>query len=165
MASDVTRFNIQTIMAWPSLNSSTIEFLTKQPFRLLANKCIAWWMIMEQVVLDFESVEHLSSAALGKLINMKKKMDAAGGQLAMYGLRSELLKIFKVTKLTKVLTFPSVEKANQVGPYHRGWSSGLMRPLPLVTDFQNTQPSAYLLRVRICKGNYVRNHDLQSDLC
>ena len=86
----------------------------------------------------------------------------------MCSLRSELLKIFKVTKLTKVFDIhASVEKALK-GFYALPQRLVIRIDdvlLPLVTDFQNTQPSAYLLRVRICKGNYVRNHDLQSDLC
>ena len=114
MASDVTRFNIQTIDGVTIakfidnriLDEATIQVIGEQMYRLVDDHGL------RKVVLDFESVEHLSSAALGKLINMKKKMDAAGGQLAMCSLRSELLKIFKVTKLTKVFDIhASVEKA------------------------------------------------------
>ena len=114
MASDVTRFNIQTIDGVTIakfidnriLDEATIQVIGEQMYRLVDDHGL------RKVVLDFESVEHLSSAALGKMINMKKKMDAAGGQLAMCSLRSELLKIFKVTKLTKVFDIhASVEKA------------------------------------------------------
>ena len=67
---------------------------------------------MGDILLNFTNVEFLSSAALGKLINMKKKVDASGGQLSMCNLRDDLLKIFKVTKLTKVFDIhKNVEKA------------------------------------------------------
>jgi anti-sigma B factor antagonist len=114
MASDVTRFNIQTIDGVTIakfidnriLDEATIQVIGEQMYRLVDEHGL------RKVILDFESVEHLSSAALGKLINMKKKMDAAGGQLAMCSLRKDLKKIFDVTKLTKVFDIKdTVEKA------------------------------------------------------
>ena len=114
MASDVTRFNIQTIDGVTIakfidnriLDEATIQVIGEQMYRLVDDHGF------RKVLLDFEAVEHLSSAALGKLINMKKKMDAAGGQLGMCSLRPELLKSFKVTNLTIVFDISaSVEKA------------------------------------------------------
>ena len=37
----------------------------------------------KQIILDFSLVEYLSSAALGKLITMHKKVTAAGGKCAL----------------------------------------------------------------------------------
>ncbi len=114
MSSDVNRFTIQTINGVTIakfidnriLDEATIQVIGDQMYRLVADHGL------HKIILDFDAVEHLSSAALGKLINMKKKLDAVDGQLGLCNLRPELLKIFKVTKLTKVFDITaSVEKA------------------------------------------------------
>lgn len=58
----------------------------------------------KQIVLDFSLVEYLSSAALGKLITMHKKVTAAGGKLALCNIQKDILDVFKITQLHKVLT-------------------------------------------------------------
>lgn len=57
-----------------------------------------------QIVLDFSLVEYLSSAALGKLITMHKKVQAAGGTCALCNIQKDILDVFKITQLHKVLT-------------------------------------------------------------
>ena len=49
------------------------------------------------------SINHLSSAALGMLVTLKSNSDAAGGRLCLSGIQHDLMKIFKLTKLNKVL--------------------------------------------------------------
>ena len=114
MASDATRLDVQTndgvtvarFIDNRILDEAVIQVVGDQMYRLVDDQGL------KKIVLDFQSVEHLSSAALGKLINMKKKGDASGGQLSMCNLRPDLLKIFKVTKLTKVFDIhKNVEKA------------------------------------------------------
>ncbi|MCA9065289.1 MAG: STAS domain-containing protein, partial [Planctomycetaceae bacterium] len=56
------------------------------------------------IVLDFTHVEYLSSAALGKLITMHKKVATVNGRLTLCNIQSEILEVFKITKLDKVLT-------------------------------------------------------------
>lgn len=56
-----------------------------------------------QIVLDFSLVEYLSSAALGKLITMHKKVSAAGGKCALCNIQKDILDVFKITQLHKVL--------------------------------------------------------------
>lgn len=58
----------------------------------------------KQIVLDFSLVEYLSSAALGKLITMHKKVSAAGGVCALCNIQKDILDVFKITQLHKVLT-------------------------------------------------------------
>ncbi len=58
----------------------------------------------KQIVLDFSLVEYLSSAALGKLITMHKKVSAAGGKCALCNIQKDILDVFKITQLHKVLT-------------------------------------------------------------
>lgn len=55
-----------------------------------------------KLLLNFESVEFLSSAALGKLISVKKKATAAETELKLCGIRNEIFEVFKITGLDKV---------------------------------------------------------------
>jgi anti-sigma B factor antagonist len=54
------------------------------------------------ILLDFEGVEFLSSAALGKLITFDRKVKTAKGRLKMCGISPGILEVFQVTKLNKV---------------------------------------------------------------
>jgi anti-sigma B factor antagonist len=54
------------------------------------------------IVLDFEGVEFLSSAALGKLITFDRKVKTSQGRLKMCGITPSILEVFQVTKLNKV---------------------------------------------------------------
>jgi len=54
------------------------------------------------IVLDFTNVEYLSSAALGKLLVMDKKVKAAKGKLRLCNIRPEIYEVFAITKLNKL---------------------------------------------------------------
>lgn len=56
----------------------------------------------EKIVLDFSNVEYLSSAALGKLITLDKKVKAARGKLRLCCVRSEIYEVFAITKLNRL---------------------------------------------------------------
>jgi anti-sigma B factor antagonist len=47
-------------------------------------------------------VEYLSSAALGKLITMEKKVKAAKGKLRLCCIRPEIYEVFAITKLNRL---------------------------------------------------------------
>jgi anti-sigma B factor antagonist len=53
-------------------------------------------------LLNFSNVEFLSSAALGKLITLDRKVKAAKGRLKMSNIRPEIFEVFQITKLNKV---------------------------------------------------------------
>jgi anti-sigma B factor antagonist len=55
-----------------------------------------------QILLNFANVQYLSSAALGKLINLKKKVGAVGGKLKLCCIHPELKVVFKITRLDQV---------------------------------------------------------------
>lgn len=61
------------------------------------------------ILLNFETVEFLSSAALNTLIRLDKKVKAAGGKLIMCGLRSEIMEVFKITRLDRVFQIKKTE--------------------------------------------------------
>jgi anti-sigma B factor antagonist len=54
------------------------------------------------ILLNFDNVDFLSSAALGKLITLERKMKNAQGRLKMSNIRPEILEVFQITKLNKV---------------------------------------------------------------
>ena len=55
-----------------------------------------------RLLLDFSSVDFLSSAALGKLITLDKKMKAHGGVLKLSNIRPEIYEVFAITKLNRL---------------------------------------------------------------
>jgi anti-sigma B factor antagonist len=55
-----------------------------------------------RLLLDFSAVDFLSSAALGKLITLDKKMKAHGGVLKLASIRSEIYEVFAITKLNRL---------------------------------------------------------------
>jgi anti-sigma B factor antagonist len=65
-----------------------------------------------KMVFDFEQVRFLSSQALGMLITLQKRLDAAGGTLKVAAMRNELRQVFTITKLDRLFKFfPDVETA------------------------------------------------------
>ncbi|MEI6504245.1 MAG: STAS domain-containing protein [Planctomycetota bacterium] len=61
------------------------------------------------ILLNFENVDFLSSAALGKLITLDRKVKAAQGRLKMSNIRPEILEVFQITKLNKVFDIRAEE--------------------------------------------------------
>ena len=55
-----------------------------------------------KLLLDFSSVDFLSSAALGKLITLDKKTKAHGGVLKLANIRAEIYEVFSITKLNRL---------------------------------------------------------------
>lgn len=55
-----------------------------------------------KLLLDFGSVDHLSSAALGMLINANKRIKEKNGQLRLTNIKPQILEVFVITKLNKL---------------------------------------------------------------
>lgn len=55
-----------------------------------------------KLVLDFSNVQFLSSAVLGLLIRISKKVYEGDGQLKLCSINPKIYKIFKITRLTKI---------------------------------------------------------------
>jgi anti-sigma B factor antagonist len=56
----------------------------------------------KKLVLNFSTVDFLSSAALGKLITLDKKMKSNGGILKLSNIRPEIYEVFAITRLNRV---------------------------------------------------------------
>lgn len=79
----------------------TGSILRSEDLDMLSSR--AWEQRGVQLVLDLGEVQYLSSAALGKLINLKKKVTSVKGRLRLQNLSSDLLEVFRVTRLDQVL--------------------------------------------------------------
>ncbi len=78
------------------LDENAIQVIGNQLFGLVEEEG------RKKIVLDFSNVEYLSSAALGKLITMDKKVKAAGGKLRLCSIRPDIYEVFAITKLNKL---------------------------------------------------------------
>ena len=88
------------------LDETNIQIIGNQLFGLVEEDG------RRKIVLDFSTVEYLSSAALGKLITMHKKVKEAKGKLKLCNIRKDILEVFTITKLNKVFDIQdNLEKA------------------------------------------------------
>ena len=78
------------------LDEANIQELGQELFQLVEEDH------RKNVLLNFSSVEFLSSAALGKLITLDKKVKAHGGKLKLSNIRPEIYEVFAITKLNKL---------------------------------------------------------------
>jgi anti-anti-sigma factor len=61
------------------------------------------------LLLNFSGVEFLSSAALGKLITLDKKVKGASGRLKLSNIRPRIYDVFKITNLNKLFDIKDEE--------------------------------------------------------
>ena len=72
-----------------------------------------------KIVVNFERVKFLSSAVLGKLISLHKRLAKEKGRLALCCINKDVMQVFKITRLDKLIPiFKSEEHALEqiVGP-------------------------------------------------
>jgi anti-anti-sigma factor len=55
-----------------------------------------------QMVMNFANVRFMTSAMLGLLIRVHKRVTEHGGQLRLCNLEPSLRKVFEITQLTKI---------------------------------------------------------------
>jgi anti-sigma B factor antagonist len=65
----------------------------------------------KKVLLNFSQVDFLSSAALGKLITLDKKMKIHNGKLRLSNIRPEIYEVFAITRLNKLFDIRDDEAA------------------------------------------------------
>lgn len=78
------------------LDEANIQELGSELFALVEDEHRA------KLLLNFSAVEFLSSAALGKLITLDKKVKAHSGKLKLTNIRPEIYEVFAITKLNKL---------------------------------------------------------------
>lgn len=55
-----------------------------------------------KLLLNFRNVDHLSSAALGMLITLNKKVKEHNGELKLSDINRQIYEVFKITRLNRV---------------------------------------------------------------
>jgi anti-sigma B factor antagonist len=61
------------------------------------------------ILLNFEGVEFMSSAALNKLISLNSKLKPIQGRLKLCNLRAEIKEVFTITRLDRVFDIRKTE--------------------------------------------------------
>ena len=72
------------------LDEQTIQAIAEQLFSLVETDG------KRKLLLNFTNVEYMSSAALGKLINLHKKLHALNGRLAMCHVIPQIFEVFAI---------------------------------------------------------------------
>src|SRR5205807_9142667 len=88
------------------LDEQNIQVIGEQLFSLVDE------LGRRKILLNFGNVEFLSSAALGKLITLNKKLQAAGGRLILCNIDPQIYEVFEITKLDR---FFNIQKDEQGG--------------------------------------------------
>ena len=55
-----------------------------------------------QILLDFNNVEHLSSAALSVLIALNRQVEGSGGRLVLANIQPQIFEVFRITRLNRI---------------------------------------------------------------
>ena len=93
---EVGNATVATFVDKKILDEGNIQIIGNQLFSLVEDEG------RDTIVLDFSNVEYLSSAALGKLITMDKKVKSAKGKLRLCCVRPDIYEVFAITKLNKL---------------------------------------------------------------
>ena len=64
----------------------------------------------KKLLLNFPEVGFMSSAALGKLITLNKKMKAHGGTVRMCNIRPDIQEVFAITRLDRLFDIKKDEE-------------------------------------------------------
>ena len=86
------------------LDEQNIQMIGDDLFRLVDE------LGRRKILLNFRNVEFLSSAALGKLITLNRKVQAVKGKLILCGITKEIREVFEITKLDKLFVIQQDEQ-------------------------------------------------------
>jgi len=64
---------------------------------------------LKKIVLNFENVSYMSSAVMGKLVGLLKKVKAAGGRLILCCIESGIYEIFEIMRFDKMFEIRETE--------------------------------------------------------
>ena len=64
-----------------------------------------------KILVSFKDVEHLSSAALGMLITLNKKVGEQNGKLKLSDISPQIYEVFKITRLNKLFDIHDTAQA------------------------------------------------------
>jgi anti-sigma B factor antagonist len=105
LISEIRGVCVVTFRTASILDAATVGTIAKQLYQLVDQEA------RRKLVLDFSEVRFLTSQMLGVLISLHKKSQAIDGKVVLCGIRTELGKVFKITRLDKMLSFAENEEA------------------------------------------------------
>ena len=114
MASLTPRISVEIIKDSTVITFSSEKILDEREIHALEHSILP---IIEEAgagkfVLNFANVKFLSSAVLGLLIRISKKIYQQNGQLRLCSINPKIFDIFKITRLDRVFDiFPDCETA------------------------------------------------------
>ncbi len=68
-----------------------------------------------KLILDFQAVEYLASAVVGKFLTLNKKLKAHGGQLTLRNVSPDIYNFFEVSRLNLLFTIQRAEPVSESG--------------------------------------------------
>ena len=95
---EISGVTVVKLLETKILDEANIEALGQELFALVDKDG------RRRMILEFSVVEYLSSAALGKLITLHKKVAAAKGKMVLCSIQKDILDVFKITQLDRILT-------------------------------------------------------------
>ena len=104
MAEGSTHLNVQKRESVEVVSFSDRKILEELSIREIEDELFALVSATPaiQLLLDFSNVEHLSSAALGMLINLQKEVGKQKGHLKLADIRPPIYEVFKISRLSKL---------------------------------------------------------------
>jgi anti-sigma B factor antagonist len=102
---DIGDVNVVNFTDRKILDEQNIQLIGEQLFSLVDESG------RKKILLNFGNVEYLSSAALGKLITLNKKLQGAGGKLILCNIDPQIYEVFEITKLNKLFNIKAEEQA------------------------------------------------------
>jgi anti-sigma B factor antagonist len=91
------------------LDEQNIQMIGDDLFRLVDE------LGRRKILLNFSNVEFLSSAALGKLITLNRKLQNVRGKLILCSISKDIQEVFEITKLDKLFTIVKDEQTGLQG--------------------------------------------------
>ncbi|MHC4193814.1 MAG: STAS domain-containing protein [Planctomycetota bacterium] len=116
MAEIMPKINVQYNEGATILTFTDEKILEENDIRSLQGSIMS---VIEQggrmnLILDFQKVRFLSSAVLGLLIRVSKKIYENDGQLRLCNINPKIYEVFRITRLTKVFDiYPDTESATE----------------------------------------------------
>jgi anti-sigma B factor antagonist len=101
---DIGDVTIVTFTDKKILDEQNIQIIGEQLFSLVDE------LGRRKLLLNFRNVEYLSSAALGKLITLNKKVNAAGGKLVLCNIDPQIYEVFEITGLNRIFDIHKEEQ-------------------------------------------------------
>jgi anti-sigma B factor antagonist len=99
--SPLTVTPIKDVVVVEFTNNKILDESVLEEIRSTLNRLVEAASI-PKLLLDFNHVDHMTSAALGLLINVNKGIKDKNGQLRLANIKPQIFEVFVTTKLNKV---------------------------------------------------------------